>query len=55
MSPQAAMRRAADSCSVFVGNLPPDVNEQILRDAFGARGNIHQIEIVRKPSLNGNP
>ncbi|KAL8953972.1 MAG: hypothetical protein Q9222_000182 [Ikaeria aurantiellina] len=51
-SPQAMMRRAADMCSVFVGNLPPDATEDKLRELFGMYGRILQIEIVRKPSVN---
>lgn len=53
-SPQAAMmRRAADVCSVFVGNLPRDATEDKLRELFGMYGRIVHIEIVRKPSVNG--
>ncbi|KAI4248439.1 MAG: hypothetical protein L6R40_000999 [Gallowayella cf. fulva] len=52
-SPQAAMmRRAADVCSVFVGNLPRDATEDKLRELFGMYGRIVHIEIVRKPSVN---
>ncbi|KAL8772028.1 MAG: hypothetical protein Q9209_002693 [Squamulea sp. 1 TL-2023] len=52
-SPQAAMvRRAADLCSVFVGNLPPDATDDKLRELFGMYGRITHIEIVRKPSVN---
>ncbi|KAL8708272.1 MAG: hypothetical protein Q9220_006849 [cf. Caloplaca sp. 1 TL-2023] len=51
-SPQAMMRRAADMCSVFVGNLPPDATEDKLRELFGMYGRILHIEITRKPSLN---
>ncbi|KAL8697748.1 MAG: hypothetical protein Q9224_002160 [Gallowayella concinna] len=52
-SPQAAMvRRAADMCSIFVGNLPPDATDDKLRELFGMYGRIAHIEIVRKPSVN---
>ncbi|KAL8807369.1 MAG: hypothetical protein Q9182_000708 [Xanthomendoza sp. 2 TL-2023] len=55
-SPQAAMvRRAADMCSIFVGNLPPDATDDKLRELFGMYGRIAHIEIVRKPSVNGKP
>ena len=53
VSPQAAMRRAADLCSVFVGNLPSDATDDKLRELFGMYGRILHIEIVRKPSVNG--
>lgn len=52
-SPQALMRRAADLASVFVGNLPPGATEDMIREVFGFEGRIVQIEIVRKPSVNG--
>ncbi|KAL9030002.1 MAG: hypothetical protein Q9196_001832 [Gyalolechia fulgens] len=52
-SPQALMRRAADLASVFVGNLPPNATEDRVREVFGLYGRIVQIEIVRKPSVNG--
>ena len=52
-SPQSAIRRAADLCSIFVGNLPANADENSLRDAFSVHGHIHQIELVRKPSVNG--
>ncbi|KAL8733622.1 MAG: hypothetical protein Q9166_002032 [cf. Caloplaca sp. 2 TL-2023] len=52
--PQAGMvRRAADLCSIFVGNLPPDATDDKLRELFGMYGRIVHIEIVRKPSVNG--
>ncbi|KAL8993412.1 MAG: hypothetical protein Q9169_006361 [Polycauliona sp. 2 TL-2023] len=52
-SPQAAMfKRASDSCSVFVGNLPAGVTDDKLRELFGMYGRIAHIEIVRKPSVN---
>ena len=53
MSPQASLRRAIDLCSIFVGNLPPNANEEILRGTFGAYGNVRNVEVVRKPSVNG--
>ena len=53
VSPLASNRRALDLCSVFVGNLPPNVNEEVLRGTFGAYGNVRNVEIVRKPSVNG--
>ena len=52
-SPQASLRRAIDLCSIFVGNLPPNANEEILRGIFGAYGNVRNVEVVRKPSVNG--
>ncbi len=52
-SPQAVMRRATDICSIFVGNLPPSADEEQLRQVFGQFGRINQVEIVRKPSVNG--
>ena len=52
-SPQSAIRRAADLCSVFVGNLPANADEQSLKDTFGVQGHIHKIELVRKPAVNG--
>lgn len=53
VSPQTAMRRATDLCSIFVGNLPPNTEEEHLRELFGAYGRISHVEIVRKPSVNG--
>ena len=47
------MRRATDVCSIFVGNLPPSADEQELRQLFGQFGRINSVEIVRKPSVNG--
>lgn len=52
-SPQAMMTRATDMCSIFVGNLPHTVNEDQLRELFGLYGRIAHIELVRKPSANG--
>lgn len=52
-SPQSAIRRAADLCSIFVGNLPANADEQSLKDTFGVQGHIHKIELVRKPAVNG--
>ena len=52
-SPQVAIRRATDICSVFVGNLPPSAEEEQLRELFGQLGRINQVEIIRKPSVNG--
>ena len=51
-SPQAHLRRIIDLCSIFVGNLPSNVDEEMLRTAFGACGRICHVEIVRKPSMN---
>ena len=53
ISPQVAVRRATDICSIFVGNLPPSVDEEQLRQLFGQFGRINQVEIIRKPSVNG--
>lgn len=52
VSPQSAIRRAQDLCSIFVGNLPANVDDDSLRDIFQAYGHIHKIEIVRKASVN---
>ncbi|KAL8661369.1 MAG: hypothetical protein Q9202_005671 [Teloschistes flavicans] len=52
-SPQAMMRRAVDSSSVFVGNLPFGTTEDKLRELFGMYGRIVNIELVHKPSING--
>ena len=52
-SPQMAMRRATDVCSIFVGNLPPSADEEQLRQLFGQFGRINQVEVIRKPSVNG--
>lgn len=52
-SPQVVVRRATDICSIFVGNLPPNADEEQLRQIFGQFGRINQVEIVRKPSVNG--
>lgn len=52
VSPQSALRRAQDLCSIFVGNLPANVDEDSLRDAFSVNGHVHKIEIVRKASVN---
>ena len=52
-SPQGAMRRATDVCSIFVGNLPPSADEQELRQLFGQFGRINSVELIRKPSVNG--
>lgn len=53
VSPQSALRRAQDSCSIFVGNLPATADEQSLNEVFGANGQVHKIEIVRKAAVNG--
>lgn len=53
ISPQTNLRRDIDLCSIFVGNLPPNVNEEVLRGTFGAYGNVRNVEVVRKPSVNG--
>lgn len=47
------MRRAVDSTSVFVGNLPFGTTEDKLRELFGMYGRIVNIELVHKPSVNG--
>lgn len=52
-SPQAVMRRTVDSTSVFVGNLPFGTTEDKLRELFGMYGCIVNIELVHKPSVNG--
>ncbi|KAL8734416.1 MAG: hypothetical protein Q9181_003219 [Wetmoreana brouardii] len=52
-SPQAMMKRITDLSSIFVGNLPVDATDDKLRELFGLYGRIVQIEIVRKPSVNG--
>ncbi len=53
-SPQSASRRAnADSCSIFVGNLPPNATDSQLREIFSMFGPITHVEIVRKPSVHG--
>lgn len=52
-SPRSSSRRTIDQNSIFVGNLPSMVNEQMLRGTFGAYGLIKSVEIVRKPSVNG--
>ncbi len=52
-SPQVAVRRATDICSIFVGNLPPSADEEQLRQLFGQFGRVNQVEIIRKPSVNG--
>lgn len=52
ISPQSALRRAQDLCSIFVGNLPANVDEDSLRDVFSTKGHVHKIEIVRKASVN---
>ncbi|KAL8741397.1 MAG: hypothetical protein Q9190_005988 [Brigantiaea leucoxantha] len=54
ISPQAALRRMADLCSIFVGNMPPDATEGKLRELFGVHGKIMQIELVRKPSASAS-
>ncbi|KAL6713555.1 hypothetical protein ACLMJK_009020 [Lecanora helva] len=48
------MRRAitTDLRSIFVGNLPANINEEQLFHMFDAYGAIQHIEIVRKPSAN---
>lgn len=47
------MRRAAtDLCSIFVGNLPPNITQEQLFHIFGMHGTIQNIEIIRKPSAN---
>ena len=52
VSPQTSLRHAIDLCSIFVGNLPSNVNEEMLKTTFGAYGSVRNIEIVRKPSVN---
>ena len=54
LSPQSASRRInADLCSIFVGNLPPNVTDPQLREMFSMFGPITHVEIVRKPSVHG--
>lgn len=49
------MRRATtDLRSIFVGNLPATITEEQLFHMFEIYGAIQHIEIVRKPSANGN-
>ena len=45
-------RRVADRCSIFVGNLPPKVTQEVLIEIFGVYGRIRGVEIVSKPSVN---
>ena len=52
VSPQTHPRRIIDFSSVFVGNLPSNVDEEVLRKTFGGCGRIRHVEIVRKPSIN---
>ena len=52
ISPQSNLRRTVDLNSIFVGNLPAYVDEQMLRGTFGAYGRVKNVEIVRKPSIN---
>ena len=52
VSPQPSLRQAIDLCSIFVGNLPSNVDEEMLRNTFEAYGNVRNVEIVRKPSVN---
>ena len=54
-SPQARMRRAADRCCIFVGNLPSTVTQEQLAEVFGSSGRINGIEVISKPSPNGKP
>lgn len=51
-SPQTNSRRTVDLNSIFVGNLPAYVDDQMLRSTFGAYGRIKNVEIMRKPSIN---
>ncbi|KAL9118568.1 MAG: hypothetical protein Q9187_004887 [Circinaria calcarea] len=51
-SPQARMRRAADRCCIFVGNLPSTVTQEQLAEVFGSCGRINGIEVISKPSPN---
>ncbi|KAL9609965.1 MAG: hypothetical protein Q9167_005293 [Letrouitia subvulpina] len=53
-SPQATIRRAADRCSIFVGNLPTDATDEKLQELFGVYGRIIHIELLRKPSINAS-
>ncbi len=46
----AAPRIAANSCSIYVGNLPLSISEIQLRGVFCLHGRIMAVEIVRKPS-----
>lgn len=52
-SPQARVRRAADRCCIFVGNLPSAVTQEQLAEIFGSYGRINGIEVISKPSTNG--
>lgn len=52
-SPGTHLRRIIDHCSIFVGNLPANVDEEMLRKKFVPCGQIVNVEIVRKPSING--
>lgn len=52
VSPQPSVRHAIDLCSIFVGNLPSNVNEEMLKTTFGAYGGVRNVEVVRKPSVN---
>ncbi|KAL9100380.1 MAG: hypothetical protein Q9163_004238 [Psora crenata] len=48
----AAIRHEADSHSIFIGNIPPNMTEEQLGSMFQIYGRIMQCEIIRKPSAS---
>lgn len=54
-SPQEMMQRATDPVSIFIGNLSPNVTEDMLRELFGRYGRIMDVDIHRRSSANGRP
>ncbi|KAI4168588.1 MAG: hypothetical protein LQ348_007461, partial [Seirophora lacunosa] len=54
-SPQEMMQRATDPVSIFIGNLSPNVTEDMLRELFGRYGRIMDVDIHRRSSANAGP
>ncbi|KAL9014866.1 MAG: hypothetical protein Q9173_000503, partial [Seirophora scorigena] len=47
-----AQARATDPVSIFIGNLSPNVTEDMLRELFGRYGRIMDVDIHRRSSAN---
>lgn len=52
-SPQETMQRVTDPVSIFIGNLNPNVTEDMLRELFGRYGRIVDVDVHRRPSASG--
>ncbi|KAL8991495.1 MAG: hypothetical protein Q9177_000119 [Variospora cf. flavescens] len=54
-SPQETMQRVTDPVSIFIGNLNPNVTEDMLRELFGRYGRIVDVDVHRRPSASAGP